>query len=130
MSQPIDKERQPDIGALGRIPQDDEGPVFNAPWEASAFAIAVRLSEAGHFTWGEWVDAFSRQIKDFEAKGIYDPATDDGHHYYEIWVATLEKLIVGKGIFDGAALDARHQHLIDNPVPHDHEARRDPIFIG
>ena len=43
------------ISELSQIPRDDEGPVFNEPWEASAFALAVRLSEEGHFTWPEWV---------------------------------------------------------------------------
>lgn len=121
---------QPNIKGLGKIPHDEEGPVFNAPWEASAFAMAVKLSEAGHFTWGEWVETFSKQIKTFEADGVYDPETDNGHHYYEIWLATLEQLITSKGLFDTATLDHRHQHLIDNPVPHEHVARRDPVCIA
>jgi hypothetical protein len=31
-----------------------DGPVFNEPWKAQAFALAVRLSDAGYFTWSEW----------------------------------------------------------------------------
>lgn len=121
---------QPNIEELGRIPHDEEGPTFNAPWEATAFAMAVRLSEAGHFTWGEWVEMFSDQIKKFEAAGVYDPAQDDGHHYYQIWIETLEAIIAAKGIFDKSAVDARHRYLIENPVPHAHEARREPICIA
>ena len=31
-----------------------ERPVFSGPREAEAFALAVELSEQGHFTWKEW----------------------------------------------------------------------------
>lgn len=130
MTQLSERYGKPNIGGLGKIPHDEEGPTFNAPWEASAFAMAVKLSQIGHFTWSEWVDTFSKQIKAFEAGGVYHPEDDDGHHYYEIWLATLEKLIFEKGIFDRDALDKRHQHLIDNPVPHDYVAKREPVCIG
>ena len=39
-----------DLGALPALPRDDEGPVFNAPWEAQAFAITLSLHAAGIFT--------------------------------------------------------------------------------
>ena len=45
-------DRAPDLPAL---PRDEAGaPVFQAPWEAQAFAMVVRLREAGHLTWAEW----------------------------------------------------------------------------
>ena len=40
----------PDLAALPRLPRDAEGPVFRAPWEAQAFAMAVTLAERGLFT--------------------------------------------------------------------------------
>ena len=43
--------------------ETEDGPVFKAPWEASAFAIAVRLSEDGRFTWPEWVTHLSAEIE-------------------------------------------------------------------
>ncbi len=49
---------------LGNIPLGDDGsPVFAAPWEASAFAITVRLSAQGHFTWDEWTATLSEEIR-------------------------------------------------------------------
>ena len=36
------------------IPRDALGPVFRAPWEAQAFAMAMALHEQGLFTWSEW----------------------------------------------------------------------------
>lgn len=125
-----EKQSQPYISGLGKMPHDEEGPVFNAPWEATAFAIAVKLSEAGYFSWNEWVDTFSKEIKSFEEQGVYDPASDDGHHYYEIWLSTLEKMIVSKEVFSCDALETRHRYLIDNPVPHEHVAKREPVCVA
>ena len=45
------------------IPLGDDGePVFAAPWEAAAFALAVRLSGEGYFTWDEWAAVLSEEI--------------------------------------------------------------------
>jgi hypothetical protein len=50
------------IDDLPALPRDKDGPVFNQPWEAKAFALAVRLSEASCFTWPEWVRIFSQEV--------------------------------------------------------------------
>ena len=34
------------------------------------------------------------------------------------------------GMLDERVVTARHQHLIDHPVPHAHQARREPICIS
>ena len=41
------------LSDLPRLPRDEGGPVFAEPWQAQAFALAVKLSEQGHFTWKE-----------------------------------------------------------------------------
>jgi nitrile hydratase accessory protein len=85
-------DRAPDLPAL---PRDDAGaPVFQAPWEAQAFAMAVRLHEAGHFTWTEWAERLAEEIKRAQAAG--DP--DRGDTYYHHWLATLERLVAEKGL--------------------------------
>ncbi len=82
----------PDLPAL---PRDAAGaPVFAAPWEAQAFAMAVRLHEAGHFTWTEWAERLAAEIKRAQAAG--DP--DRGDTYYHHWLATLEGLVADKGL--------------------------------
>ena len=115
---------------LSDMPKGAEGPTFRAPWEATAFAIAVRLSEHGHFTWAEWVEVFSAEIKRAEAQDSFDAEHDDGADYYHIWLAALEKLILAKRLVGGQELETRHQYLIDHPVPHDHVARREPICVA
>lgn len=90
----------PDLAALPKIPRDDEGPVFRAPWEAQAFAMAVMLHERGHFTWKEWAGRLADEIA---AAG----ETDDGKRYYHHWLAALEKLVADKRIVLADELRAR-----------------------
>jgi nitrile hydratase accessory protein len=78
------------------IPRNDEGPVFRAPWEAEAFALAVSLNERGVFTWAEWAQVLGDEIKKAQAAG--DP--DTGETYYHHWLATLERILAEKGVTD------------------------------
>jgi len=93
----------PDLSVLAGLPTDAEGPVFAEPWQAQSFALTVQLHEGGAFTWTEWAEALSRELK---AAG---PA-DDGRRYYEHWLAALERLVMAKQLAGGDALHARkHQ---------------------
>jgi nitrile hydratase accessory protein len=82
------------------IPRNDDGPVFRAPWEAEAFALALSLHERGVFTWTEWAAALGDEIKKAQAAG--DP--DTGETYYHHWLATLERIVAAKGVADARAL--------------------------
>lgn len=93
------------VETLRAIPRDREGPVFEAPWQAQAFAMAVKLHEAGVFEWQEWAAALSAEIGRARAGG--DP--DLGDTYYEHWLRALEKLVVAKGLLSGPGLAARKQ---------------------
>jgi nitrile hydratase accessory protein len=93
------------LAALPRLPRDDGGPVFAEPWQAQAFAMAVRLSEQGHFTWKEWAAALAHELKSAADRG----EADDGSHYYHHWLAALERLVMSKGLTDAAALQARKE---------------------
>src|ERR1700733_7350588 len=94
----------PDLN-LPRLPRDEDGPVFAEPWQAQAFALAVRLSAQGYFTWKEWAAALAAELKAAEDRG--EP--DDGSHYYHYWLAALERLVIAKRLTDGAALLARKE---------------------
>jgi nitrile hydratase accessory protein len=82
------------LNELPALPRDREGPVFNEPWEAQAFALAVRLSEAGCFTWSEWVTVLTQEIGAAQVRG--DP--DLGKTYYQHWLNALERICVEKGL--------------------------------
>jgi nitrile hydratase accessory protein len=91
------------LAALSGLPRDTGGPVFAEPWQAQAFAMAVKLSEAGCFTWTEWAATLAAEIAAADARG----EGDDGSHYYDHWVAALERLVTGKGIAEPTTLLAR-----------------------
>src|SRR5215472_12923360 len=74
-------------------PRNDAGPVFRAPWEAQAFAMAVALHEQGLFTWSEWARVLALQIAEAQAAGD----ADLGDTYYHHWLAALEKIVAAKG---------------------------------
>jgi nitrile hydratase accessory protein len=102
---------------LPGVPRDDDGsPVFRQPWEAQAFAMAVRLHEAGHFTWTEWAGALAEQIQKAQAAG--DP--DLGDTYYLHWLAALERLVAAKGLVTVEELARRKDDWADaaRATPH------------
>jgi nitrile hydratase accessory protein len=88
---------------LRALPRDEAGPVFREPWEAQAFAMAVKLHEAGHFTWPEWAARLAAEIQRAQAAG--DP--DLGTTYYEHWLAALEALVAEKGLVADGELRQR-----------------------
>ena len=97
------------LATLPSLPRDQGGPVFAEPWEAQAFALAVKLSEQGHFTWKEWAAALADELKAAATRG--EP--DDGSHYYQHWLTALERLVTAKGLSDPATLLARKEAWIE-----------------
>jgi nitrile hydratase accessory protein len=91
------------------IPRDDDGPVFRAPWEAQAFAMALALHGRGLFSRSEWAAALADQIRRAQASG--DP--DTGETYYRHWLATLERLVAEKGVASTETLN-RYRHAWDH----------------
>jgi nitrile hydratase accessory protein len=98
----LDPER---LQALPRLPREEGEPVFAEPWQAQAFALAVKLSEQGHFTWKEWAAALANELTEAASRG--EP--DDGSHYYDHWLAALAHLVTAKGLADRASLLARKE---------------------
>jgi nitrile hydratase accessory protein len=90
--------------------------VFAEPWQAQAFAMAVRLSEAGWFTWQEWAQALGEQLRQAAARN----ESDDGSRYYEHWLAALEHLVTAKGLSDPATLRRRREEWVEayRATPH------------
>jgi nitrile hydratase accessory protein len=90
--------------ALPGIPRDAHGPVFREPWEAKAFALALALHARGLFAWSEWASTLADEIKKAQAAG--DP--DIGETYYRHWLATLERMVAGKGVTTRDVLKQHH----------------------
>ena len=93
------------LAAPPHLLRDAGGPVFAEPWQAQAFALTVKLSEQGHFTWKEWADALAYEFQAAANRG--EP--DDGSRYYEHCLTALERLVTAKGLADSTALITRKE---------------------
>ena len=111
------------LAALPPLPRDEDGPVFEEPWQAQAFALAVKLSERGHFTWTTWARTLADELAAADARG--EP--DDGSRYYHHWVAALERLVVERGLGDASALAERKEAWAD---AYRHTPHGQPVELG
>jgi nitrile hydratase accessory protein len=81
---------------LAGLPRDAEGaPVFAAPWQARAFALAVGLHDKGAFAWPDFAAALA-------AECARAPAAD----YYAAWLRALETLLAARAIAPQAEIEA------------------------
>ena len=94
---------------LPELPRNAEGPVFRAPWEAQAFAMALALHERGAFTWKEWARTLAQVIAEVRQSG----EEDTGEHYYRHWLTALERIATDKGLVTGALLRKRKTQWAD-----------------
>jgi nitrile hydratase accessory protein len=97
------------LAALPRLPRDEQGPVFAEAWQAQAFALAIKLSEKGYFTWKEWSATLADELRAAADRG----ESDDGLRYYHHWLAALERLVLSKGLTDSVTLQMRKGEWAD-----------------
>jgi nitrile hydratase accessory protein len=76
-----------------RLPPGADEPVFAEPWQATAFAMTVALHEKGLFSWTQWADALSEEVK-------------SGDPYYDCWLRALENVLAERGLARTAEVDA------------------------
>ena len=82
------------------LPRQNGELVFAAPWEACAFGLAVALNEGGMYDWRDFSQGLAAHITAAERHGV--PSG-----YYERWLATLEELVVAKGMVTPEELAGR-----------------------
>jgi nitrile hydratase accessory protein len=89
--------------AMPNVPGDEAGPTFDAPWQAQAFAIVVRLNKTGHFGWDDWVRVLSREI----ARSPACAGESENDTYYRQWLDALEQIVVSRGLLAAGDTEAR-----------------------
>lgn len=82
------------------LPRQNGELVFDAPWEARAFGIAVALNEAGLYPWHDFSQGLAAETAAAEQHGTPES-------YYERWLETLAKLAIARGMVTPEELDAR-----------------------
>ena len=95
------------------LPRKNGELVFEAPWEARAFGLAVALNEAGVYPWRDFSQGLAAETAALERQGT--PAS-----YYEHWLETLEKLAIARGLVTLDELDARTAEYVFS-AHHEHE---------
>lgn len=75
----------------------DPDHVFSAPWEARAFALALKLSESGHFTWDEFRQHLIAEVGASDRIRARDGTSDQGE-YYEHFLRALERIVQEKKV--------------------------------
>ncbi|MEH6639341.1 MAG: nitrile hydratase accessory protein [Porticoccaceae bacterium] len=86
-----------------------EGIVFNEPWEARAFGLAIALNQNGLFEWKDWVERFNQQIQLAQAQG--DP--DLGNTYYNHWLLTLEGVLLDNDLLSLEEIKSREKLVLN-----------------
>jgi nitrile hydratase len=78
---------------FGPVPAGDDGPPFQADWEARVAALSTALMRREAFSGDEFRDAIER----------IPPARYLAMSYYERWLAALELLLTEKKLLAGQA---------------------------
>ncbi len=82
------------------LPRENGELVFQAPWQARAFGLAVALNQQAYYEWREFSAELAATI------AVADQ-NNDPLSYYARWVASLEALLLAKGLLSQEQLDAR-----------------------
>ena len=82
------------------LPRKNGELVFEAPWEARAFGIAVALNESGAYAWRDFSAELAKEIAEAESKA-------GGSTYYRRWLQALENLAQRKGLVGEAELEQK-----------------------
>jgi nitrile hydratase accessory protein len=87
-----------DMTGPAAMPRKNGELVFAEPWQGRAFGMAVALSEGGAFAWEEFRQELIAQVAAVERRG-------GSFEYYEVWLATFERLLAAKGLVSGAEVE-------------------------
>ena len=82
------------------LPRQNGELLFQAPWEARAFGIALALNQGGRYPWRDFSAELARQIAAGAEAG-------EPEAYYRSWLRGLERLIDQKGLVETAELRRR-----------------------
>lgn len=103
---------QLDAQGHSTLPRINGELMFSAPWEATVFALAVALSDAGEIDWREFHQQLIAEIQQWEDQ----PQQAEDWDYYKRWLAALENVLCRRGLLtqselhDRAAALAAHDH--------------------
>lgn len=96
-------------------PSQPDELIFQAPWEARAFALVNQLTADNHYSWSEWTTYLINEISATEKE------SPGSKPYYEHWVNACEKLLAVKGILTPETIQHKISELLaERDVEHKH----------
>ena len=95
------------------LPRENGELVFQAPWEARAFGLAVALNQQDLYEWREFSAGLAATIAAADQNN--DPSS-----YYTRWIASLEELVIARGLLSREQLDAKTAEYAAN-IDDEHE---------
>ena len=105
----------PNSAQVPGLPVEADEPVFQAPWEARAFAIVNQLATAEYYSWSDWTDYLANEIS------VTEQVSPGSKTYYEQWVIACEKLLAAKGLLDPVLIDQQiADFLAERETRHEH----------
>jgi nitrile hydratase accessory protein len=106
----VDATVDPAIVAMDGLPRQNGELVFEEPWEARAFGVAIALCRAQGIEW----EAFRSRLIDEIG------AWEHEWSYYDRWAASLERLVLELGLVQEREVSARADQLA-HADSHDHD---------
>ena len=96
-----------DVRAATGPPGEDDV-VFEAPWQARAFALTVALRREGDFPWEAFQTRLIEELDDAEGHaGASIEAEETEAAYYRAWLAAVERLLLEEDVLKDEELAER-----------------------
>ena len=105
----------------------EPGRVFEAPWQGRAFALAVSLCQSGLFPWRSFQSQLAARIRAWEGRNPGPRRA--AYPYYQLWLETLEDVLVDAGVCAREELRVRAALPAGPVAAAPVAARRAPIAV-
>ena len=105
-----------DLDLHGTIepPRKNGEMVFEAPWEARAFGMAMVLHDRDVYPWREFSDRLAAEVSADSAapdRSVFPLPADTESRYYQQWLAALEDLVRDRGLVTAEEIEARTEEF-------------------
>jgi len=102
------------------LPRSNGELVFEEPWQARAFGLAVGLVQTRELDWEDFRGRLIAEIGSWERGRA--AAGADTYEYYERWVVALERLLDETGLVSRDEIDERALAIAaEDEHDHDHD---------
>lgn len=91
------------------LPRSNGELVFEEPWQARAFGVAVGLVQEQGLDWEEFRRRLIDEIAAWERE--HADGRSDAYDYYERWLAALERLVLETGMVSAEEIEAEALHV-------------------